>query len=306
MIFRLTRPELNLKKNERLPLVRWQRNNNATHGVLKAYVDLKTGRKPSDVKVYYARTLDKKRRDFRLVIGDPNDPSKAIPHPVVWLTDSKVLTVKEETNRITYEAAFLIPTTHWLGFFIQFSFPGLENSVLQITTGSYLIAQQLYATIRKAFGKLIIEHDLHCHTLGNMEVECRVWLLTLFFGAKLLGIEHKGYSVADYAGNIEDRKSTSGYVLKYKNCPVSWNCSKQKVVSLSSTESEYIALTLAVIEGLWLNQLFKELNLSPGKVKIFCDNKSTICLTKNPDSIQDQNTLILDIILLEKKLMKDF
>ncbi|CAF0767429.1 unnamed protein product [Brachionus calyciflorus] len=44
-----------------------------------------------------------------------------------------------------------------------------------------------YATKRKAFGKLIIEHDLHCHTLGNMEVECRASLLTLFFVAKLLG-----------------------------------------------------------------------------------------------------------------------
>ncbi|CAF0996295.1 unnamed protein product [Brachionus calyciflorus] len=96
-------------------------------------------------------------------------------------------------------------------------------------------------------------------------------------------IEFIGYSDADYAGNIEDRKSTSGYVFKYKNCPVSWNCSKQKVVSLSSTESEYIALTLAVKEGLWLNQLLNELNLSTGKVKIFCDNKSTICLTKNPE-----------------------
>ncbi|CAF0879189.1 unnamed protein product [Brachionus calyciflorus] len=94
-------------------------------------------------------------------------------------------------------------------------------------------------------------------------------------------IELIGYSDADYAGNIEDRKSTSGYVFKYKNCPVSWNCSEQKVVSLSSTESEYIALKLAVKEGLWLNQLLNDLNLSTGKAKIFGDNKSTICLTKN-------------------------
>ncbi|RNA04176.1 acyl- dehydrogenase family member 11-like [Brachionus plicatilis] len=44
-----------------------------------------------------------------------------------------------------------------------------------------------FATKRKAFGKLIIDHDLHCYTLGNMEVECRASLLTLFYVAKLLG-----------------------------------------------------------------------------------------------------------------------
>ena len=64
-----------------MPIVRWERNNNATHGVLKAYVDLTSGPKPSEAKVYFARTFDKKRRDFRLACGDPNDPSKIIPHP---------------------------------------------------------------------------------------------------------------------------------------------------------------------------------------------------------------------------------
>ena len=68
-------------KKEALPIVRWDRATNATHGVMRAFVDLTTGRKPSEVKVYFARTLDNKRRDFRLVIGDPNDPKKAIPHP---------------------------------------------------------------------------------------------------------------------------------------------------------------------------------------------------------------------------------
>ena len=68
-------------KRQQLPLVRWERNNNATHGVLKAYVDLTTGRRPSNVKVYYARTFDNKRRDFRLIIADPNNSSKIIPHP---------------------------------------------------------------------------------------------------------------------------------------------------------------------------------------------------------------------------------
>jgi hypothetical protein len=71
-------------KNDQLPIVRWERNNNATHGVLKAYVDLTKSRKPIEVKLFFARTFDKKRRDFRLVIADPNDPSKVIPHPGIF------------------------------------------------------------------------------------------------------------------------------------------------------------------------------------------------------------------------------
>jgi hypothetical protein len=92
-----------------------------------------------------------------------------------------------------------------------------------------------------------------------------------------------GYSDADYAGSVEDRRSTSGYVFTYKNCLVTWNSGKQKTVSLSSTEAEYIALTTAVKEAIWLRQLLMEWNHNQEEVKIFCDNKSTICLTKNPE-----------------------
>ncbi len=92
-----------------------------------------------------------------------------------------------------------------------------------------------------------------------------------------------GYSDADYAGSVEDRKSTSGYVFTYNNCIVTWNSAKQKTVSLFSTEAEYVALTTAIKEALWLEQLLSELNRSQKEIKMFCDNKSTICLTKNPE-----------------------
>jgi hypothetical protein len=76
---------------------------------------------------------------------------------------------------------------------------------------------------------------------------------------------------------MPDRKSTSGYVFKLNNCIITWNSAKQKTVSLSTTEAEYIALTTAINEALWLNQLLKELNRGLKEIKIMCDNKSTIC-----------------------------
>ena len=92
-----------------------------------------------------------------------------------------------------------------------------------------------------------------------------------------------GYTDSDYASSIEDRRSISGYLFKYGNCPVTWNSSKQKTVALSSTEAEYVALTNAVKEGVWLKQLLNELEQKHDKIKVFCDNKSTICLSNNPE-----------------------
>jgi hypothetical protein len=95
-----------------------------------------------------------------------------------------------------------------------------------------------------------------------------------------------GYTDSDYAGSIEDRKSTSGYAFKYGNCLISWNSSKQKTVSLSSTEAEYIGLTNSIKEIIWLKQILCELKRKfrdKTQLKIFCDNKSAICLSKNPE-----------------------
>ena len=77
--------------------------------------------------------------------------------------------------------------------------------------------------------------------------------------------------------------ATSGYAFKYKGCLVSWKSSKQQTVSLSSTEAEYIALINAVKESVWLRQLLIELKRDQDKIKIYCDNKSTICLSMNPE-----------------------
>ncbi len=99
-----------------------------------------------------------------------------------------------------------------------------------------------------------------------------------------------GYTDSDYASDVTDRKSTSGYIFKYGDCTISWNSCKQKIVSLSSTEAEYIGLTNAAKEAIWYSQMLKELKKFCKKIEVFCDdiilycdNKSTICLAKNPE-----------------------
>ena len=57
-----------------------------------------------------------------------------------------------------------------------------------------------------------------------------------------------GYSDSDWAGDIEDRKSTSGYTFNIRSRVVSWSSKKQPIISLSSTEAEYKALCNATCE----------------------------------------------------------
>lgn len=88
-----------------------------------------------------------------------------------------------------------------------------------------------------------------------------------------------GYSDADWAQDVEDRKSNSGYLFKFNGGTVSWACRKQSCVALSSTEAEYIALAEACQEAVWLRNLLKDFGeeqIQP--TVIFEDNQSCIKL----------------------------
>ncbi|HEY5744748.1 MAG TPA: reverse transcriptase domain-containing protein [Chryseolinea sp.] len=93
-----------------------------------------------------------------------------------------------------------------------------------------------------------------------------------------------GFSDSDYAGDLDTRKSTSGYLFVLGGGPVSWKSQLQRTVTLSSTEAEYAALTEAAREANWLQQLLTELGFSFPALKpmlIYEDNTSTISLATN-------------------------
>ena len=92
-----------------------------------------------------------------------------------------------------------------------------------------------------------------------------------------------GYSDADWAGDVDTRKSTSGYVFMLGQAVVAWASKKQSVVALSTTEAEYIALCSATQEAVWLRRLLEGLQEGQARsTTIFEDNQGAICLSKNP------------------------
>lgn len=72
-----------------------------------------------------------------------------------------------------------------------------------------------------------------------------------------------GYCDADHAGNIDDRRSTSGYAFIMQGAAISWAAKAQTTVSLSTAESEYSSLVTAMQECVWLQRLSNEIRLSP-------------------------------------------
>ena len=91
------------------------------------------------------------------------------------------------------------------------------------------------------------------------------------------------YSDSNYAGDLDDRRSTSGSVFMMGTTAVSWASKKQPVVSLSATEAEYIAAASCACQCIWLRRILKHLGLGENEAtKILCDNNSTIQLSKNP------------------------
>uniref|UniRef100_A0A2N9FYY5 Integrase catalytic domain-containing protein n=1 Tax=Fagus sylvatica TaxID=28930 RepID=A0A2N9FYY5_FAGSY len=90
-----------------------------------------------------------------------------------------------------------------------------------------------------------------------------------------------GYVDANYTGEVDDRRSTTGYVFTLSGGPICWKSTLQSIVAMSTTEAEYMAVAEAVKEVLWLKGLVKELGLNQGGVQMHCDSQSAIYLAKN-------------------------
>ena len=110
-------------------------------------------------------------------------------------------------------------------------------------------------------------------------------------GTVNFGIQYKkggsnellAFTDSDYAGDMEDRKSTSGYVFVLSSGAVSWSSKKQPIVTLSTTEAEFVAAAMCVCQALWIKRILKELGYSNEDcIQVKCDNNSTIKLSKNP------------------------
>jgi hypothetical protein len=98
------------------------------------------------------------------------------------------------------------------------------------------------------------------------------------------GVENSeltGFTDAD-GSMAEDRRAVTGYAFLINGGAISWSAKRQEIVSLSTTESEYVAITHASKEALWLCSLITQLfPITLSSTTLFSDNQSAIALTKD-------------------------
>lgn len=142
-----------------------------------------------------------------------------------------------------------------------------------------------------AFAVNSVSKFLNNHSVEHWHAVKRIF--AYLKGTISYGIEYKsggseaeliGFSDADYASDIETRRSTTGYIFYIANGPVSWSSQRQKMVVLSTTEAEYVAAATATKEAMWLRKLLNDISHSCEKeTTIYVDNQSAIRLVKNPE-----------------------
>ncbi|KAK9665399.1 hypothetical protein RND81_14G109900 [Saponaria officinalis] len=92
-----------------------------------------------------------------------------------------------------------------------------------------------------------------------------------------------GFTDSDYAGDVDDRKSTSGYAFILSSAAVAWASRKQPIVTLSTTEAEYVAAASCSTQAIWMKRVLQKLGYAGREnTVIYCDNSSTMKLSKNP------------------------
>ena len=100
-------------------------------------------------------------------------------------------------------------------------------------------------------------------------------------------LEVVGYSDADYAGCVDSRKSTSGYIFTLAGGAISWKSSKQTITASSTMQAEFIACFEATGQAIWLKNFIPGLKVVDSILKpllLYCDNEPAVFYTSNNKS----------------------
>ena len=113
----------------------------------------------------------------------------------------------------------------------------------------------------------------------------------------------EAYSDADWAGAIDDRRSTWGYFTFVGGNLVTQRSKKQNVVARSSVEAKFRGMTLGICEALWLRLLLMDLGYLPRQpIWLYCDNKAACDIVHNPIQHDRTKHVEVDRFFIKEKL----
>ncbi|KAH7852964.1 hypothetical protein Vadar_031538 [Vaccinium darrowii] len=173
--------------------------------------------------------------------------------------------------------------------------PSSEEERKYMTNVPYasLVGSLMYAMVctRPDLAQAVSMVSRYMHDPGKVHWQAAKWILRYILGTVNLGLKFEkrisvdhlvaGFVDSDYAGDLDKRRSTTGYVFTMAGGPVSWRCTLQSTIALSTTEAEYMAVTEAIKEAIWLQGLVTDLGVEQEHVTVYCDSQSAIHLAKN-------------------------
>ena len=116
-------------------------------------------------------------------------------------------------------------------------------------------------------------------------------------------LDIEGYTDADWAGSIDDRRSTSGYFTFVGGNLVTWRSKKQEVVARSSAEAEYRGMAKGICELLWIRNLMQDLHIEQtSPMRLYCDNKAACDIAHNPVQHDRTKHVEVDRHFIKEKL----
>ncbi|CAA7057312.1 unnamed protein product [Microthlaspi erraticum] len=149
----------------------------------------------------------------------------------------------------------------------------------------------MYAMVctRPDLAQAVIQISKYMANLGREHWNAVKLVLRYLKGTTEYGLMFRGqkcgsvvaYVDSDYAEDLDNRRSTTGYVFTLAGGPICWRSVLQYVVALSTMEAEYMALGDAAKEALWVQGLVTELGVEQGGVQLHCDSQDAIFLAKN-------------------------
>ena len=143
--------------------------------------------------------------------------------------------------------------------------PDIAHAVGEVAKFCEKYGKSHWAAAKRILKYLKTTQDLHIKSSGNSKGELI------------------GFADANWAGDVDTRRSTTGYVFFLNSGVISWNSKRQPTVATSSTEAEYMSLYSATQEAIWLRLLLKDLEYTDNAATtIFQDNQGCISLAKNP------------------------
>lgn len=198
--------------------------------------------------------------------------------------------------------------------------PVEPNHRIAAESGDYVDKQQYQRLVGRliylshtrpdiAYAVSVVSRYMHDPRSGHMDAVNRILRYLkgcpgkgiLFSAHGHLNIE--GYTDADWAGCLDDRRSTSGYCMFVGGNLISWRSKKQSVVARSTAEAEFRAMASGLCELMWLKMLLTELQLYRSiPLQLYCDNQAAINIVHNPVHHDRTKHVEIDRHFIKEKL----